>query len=255
MLQSGLRGRALQWALYAAFYGVPHTLLLAMGRPLLSLIRGGDTFLIWDAAFAREVLGLPARPRGTATASAAAVGALPDGAAIPGAAKASRKRKRKRKKKKTKVMDVDDGKEGEVIADWWADSVGASECAVAFGPLPKASGASCSSAAASADPIIIDAPGSRFGDMPAKRSKGARCNLVRFDGKVGDGDGGFATVTKLLSRPELVGQKVKLLSHDVERKRYGCELLSTEQCSISEENLLVLYGIWAQSAKKMFDDR
>jgi len=91
--------------------------------------------------------------------------------------------------------------------------------------------------------------------MPAKRSKGARCNLVRFEGKVGDDDGGFATVTKLLSRPELAGQKVKLLSHDVERKRYGCELLSSEQCSISGENLLLLYGTWALDAKKMFDNR
>ena len=62
----------------------------------------------------------------------------------------------------------------------------------------------------------------------------------------------FASILKLQTRPELVGQKVKLVAYDSERKRYGCELASGQQLSVSEENLMILRGVFADSAEALF---
>ena len=63
----------------------------------------------------------------------------------------------------------------------------------------------------------------------------------------------FTYIVTLVSRPELVGQKVKLVSWDCERERYGGLLQSGEQCAIRAGNLMMLEGVFAQSAQKLFE--
>ena len=129
-------------------------------------------------------------------------------------------------------MSCDGGSDG--IDDHWAGS-----SPVLIGPLPHSDSASTKPSSvpqgASKKPRLLTGVCYDASDDPSSN------DVPRF-----------ASILKLQTRPELVGQKVKLVAYDSERKRYGCELASGQQLSVSEENLMILRGVFADSAEALF---
>ena len=107
-----------------------------------------------------------------------------------------------------------------------------------FGPLPR-----CDSASAGSSSLPIDV---------SKRPRLLAGRRIDADNNDDVLNPRFASIVKLQTRPDLVGQKVKLGTYDSERKRYGCELVSGEMVSVSDDNLMILYGVFAKDAADLF---
>ena len=90
---------------------------------------------------------------------------------------------------------------------------------------------------------------------PPPRKVGAQFFSLDDGGDDGGGlgsVGGFAKVLELQTRPDLVGKPVKLTSYGAVRERFGCELVTGDSMSIAKANLLVLHGLFAESAMASF---
>ena len=213
-----------------------HISFVKMGRALLSLLRvDGSTVLVWDLKLARELLGLPAF-----AAPLAPLGGVSGGTKVAvGSVEEKKKRKRKRHRKKKKKAEVCDeamscgGGSEDAIDDRWADSSPA-----IFGPLPR-----CDSASAGSSSLPMDV---------SKRQRLLADRRIDADNNDNVLNPRFASILKLQTRPDLVGQKVKLGTYDSERKRYGCEFVSGEKISVSDDNLMILYGVFAKDAADLF---